>query len=696
MLCAQTLCGQTSITADVTAETATHNKRPKIAVVLAGGGAKGVAHIAALKAIEDAGLPIDMVVGTSMGSIIGGMYCAGYSPDTMKQIVKRTDWMKLILDNPDYDESTLSGKKDNEYYQLRFLVDKFRFTSGTGLGGVIQGTNVMRFFKSLTWMLPDSLDFSDLPVPFACVATRTEDGQRKVFTEGNLPLSMRASMAIPMAFTPVTIDSTVYIDGGVVDNFPVDVAREMGADIVIGVDLLVNETMEELANSSVDILLHCMDLYSMDRYRQNVKDADIYIPIDVTGYSAASFGAEALDTLMMRGEKYVSLKKPALDSLRQTIDIAEEPVRLRVGDYTFARMGNKDHDKYDNESRESLYKANDGSLTSSINLGARFDNHEFAAIKAKFNVVVSEHHASLLQLQARLGERLEGKLDYSLRSIGTQRIGANYKIQKHDLTLRKDGSKYLSADMLSHRFCIYFEQEWHSKFNYNFGLNYYIYHYNDILYNGDFVPKTSNGTDKMNEKFFLYYFNGEYNSLDYQSLPTKGQRIYLVANFVSDNLLEYKGHTMLPIFSLDWMWAISCNSRLTLQPHLYGRVTITDDVDEPLAVKNVVGGIMNEMHFFQQRTIAGISKPELIDNEGLALAGMSGLYSVMKNHYIQLTGDVFTHASTFGDAFRSQSLNWGAEISYNIRTSLGPLSAKFYWNDFTRRVDFTISAGYNF
>lgn len=673
--------------------------RPKIAVVLAGGGAKGIAHVPVLKAIEDAGLPVDMVVGTSIGSIVGGMYCTGYSPDTMRQIIRNTDWIKLITDNPGFDNRTLTGKKDNENYLLRFTIDSKRLRSQTGFGGVIAGNNVLRFFQDLTYTLPDSLDFDDMPIPFACVGTKAVNGECKVFNSGNLPLAMRASMAIPTVFTPVTIDSVVYVDGGVVDNFPVDIARQMGADIVIGVDLKVKTDEAEMTNSAIDLLMHCVDLYSQQRYEQNVKDADIYIPIDVTGYSAASFGAQALDTLMARGEYYVSLKRHELDSLSHELNLQEPPHRIRIGDYTFANASSKFRNwqrRKETETTRSLEKANDGSHKSAINIGGRFDNQEFASIMLKVNGVLSKQYATLLITEARLGERFDISSDFSTKSFANQRVGFKYRFQRHSMGYRQNGKKCADFDMFSNNFNLYAKQEWHSV-QYTFGVNYTHNIYEDLLTGNTASSSYFNDAGgHLTENFFSYFLKSEFNSLDRQYLPQRGQKVEVYADILTDNLYQYEGTSPIPVVSLDWMGAIALSDKFNLQPHLYARTIWNNGRKTPIAMKNVMGGLFKGMHFAHQATMAGVSRMEMIDTNALGIFGLTTQYNVYRNHFALLTADVCTHTDSFEDILSSNSLNWGIRASYSVRTPIGPLSLDLHWSDLTKKAALTINAGYYF
>lgn len=690
--------------------------RPKIAVVLAGGGAKGVSHIAALKAIEDAGIPIDMVVGTSIGSIVGGLYCAGYSPDTMKTIIANTDWIKMITDNPDFGRRQLSVRKDNEQYVLRFAIDPKRRKSMTGLGGVIQGQNVLNFFKSLTYMLPDSLDFQDLPIPFACVGTEAVNGTCKVFTSGNLPMAIRASMAIPTVFTPVSINDTVYVDGGVVDNFPVDIARQMGADIVIGVDLIVQKNTEQMTNSAIDLLMNCVDLYGRELLKKNRHDTDIYIPIDVTGYNAASFAPAQLDTLMARGDYYVSLKKASLDSLGRSLNLDEAPQRIRVGDYSYATTRSADNtwQLNDEEVVESFRKINDGFLSSSINIGGRFDSREYATIAARFNLVLSRKWASLLTISTRLGDRLEIKGDYSMRTFGSQRFGINYRFQKCDLQVYNHGYRDGSMESQLHKLNLYLTQEWHNV-RYTFGMNYNFHNYNDVLTPYPFLIDYTLGTHLENEnadesfdmdlyeeaptdgtrQHFSYYMKSEFNSLDSQVFPHRGQRIELSADLITNNLYQFNGKHPNLILAADWKAAIPIHPKTTLIPHLNGRIIFDNGTGEFWPTMNMVGGLFDEMYYMQLRTFAGVNNLEYVDEHGMAIGGITVQHQLFKNQFILLKGDYLLGFDKLEKILDTEK-HIGFEAGYMLRTTLGPVGAKLGWSNLNNKVSFVINAGYYF
>lgn len=668
-------------------------QRPKVAVVLAGGGAKGIAHITALKTIEEAGIPIDMVVGTSMGSIIGGMYCMGYSPDSMYTICGDNDWVQLIMDNPDYGDNSLTAKKENEKYLLRMSIDQERRSSDVGRGGVIAGRNVMRFFHDIMHGLPDSLDFNDLPIPFACVATNAVTGEMKVFHSGNMPRCIRASMAIPSVFTPIKIDGEVYIDGFVVDNFPVDVARQMGADIVIGVDLVTPTTDNALTNSAVDILLHCIDLVSMERYRKNIASCDIYMPIDVTGYSAASFTTQAIDTLLQRGEDYSQLKIHELDSLREKLNLVAPPLRTRIGEYSFATIiDHHDEHKFQHHIPTLATTIRHSYRNAVINLGGRFDNQEYAALQLGLLIDFNHRHNTLLNIKGRLGQRMGFMADLTTRTIGTQRMGFRYSFKHRELNYYQQGEKVAQVTSNLHDFQLYFSQVWHSV-QYRFGTKYQMHHYQDVLTSPTLAHKPEIGW----KRYWMYFLESEYNSLDQQYFPNSGQQLLFSANLLSDeDLFDYEGHTPFPILRLGYQSVFSLSDRFTIIPHILARAILSGNATCPWPMTTVVGGFSPRLQISHQLTMAGMPYMEVIPTAGVGIAGISARHRIFHNHYIHARADVATMANKLRLVLDSESLTWGVQAGYHVKTPMGPVNVDFHWNDHTQSFAVSFNAGYYF
>ena len=329
--------------------------RKCVAVVLSGGGAKGMAHIGALKVIERAGIPIDIVTGTSMGSIIGGLYSIGYNAEVLDSTVRVQDWSYVITDKEKLEKQSLSEVSKHYTYVLSkgLTIGKRNYNDG----GLIKGKNLAELFQKLCAGYTDSLDFSrDLPIPFACVATNVVDNSEFDFHSGRLPQAMRASMAIPAAFSPVRIGDMVLVDGGLRNNYPADIARQMGADIIIGVTVQGDPKIADDIGGTMSLLSQIIDVNCKNKYDENLGITDVPIRVNTTGYGAASFTPAAIDTLIRRGEEEAMKHWDELLALKKRIGIPDDyrpeilqPLRpknmlerARVVGYTFENMTKHD------------------------------------------------------------------------------------------------------------------------------------------------------------------------------------------------------------------------------------------------------------------------------------------------------------------------------------------------------------------
>ena len=203
-------------------------------MVLSGGGAKGIAHIPLLQALDSLGIVPDMIIGTSMGSVVGGLYAVGYSGDTIAEIAHNADWAELLGGDISLKDVTMEEKSEFKTYlaELDLIQGKPKVSSG-----VIKDQKLREFFSGLTYPVFDITDFDKLPTPFRAMTTDIVNGKEFLFESGHLGMAMRASMSIPGVFKPVPYNNTLLVDGGVLNNFPVDVAKEMGFDIIIGSDV---------------------------------------------------------------------------------------------------------------------------------------------------------------------------------------------------------------------------------------------------------------------------------------------------------------------------------------------------------------------------------------------------------------------------------------------------------------------------
>lgn len=261
-------------------------KRPKVGVVLSGGGAKGYAHIGALKVIEEAGVKIDYIGGTSIGAIVGALYASGYSPEELEKVMYSLDLTKMIMNEKSRTELPFFDKTYREKYILQLPFDNFKLGFPNALSSG-QGT-----FDELTYLFRHvhHIDnFNDLQIPFVCVATKLSNGESVVFHEGYLPQIVMASGAYPTLFEPVRIKGEYYVDGGVKNNYPVQEVLDMGADYIIGVDIQDGLLAEEQLTSATKVIEQLLTYNIAQKSAEQSKLVDLSILPDITGFSVTSF-----------------------------------------------------------------------------------------------------------------------------------------------------------------------------------------------------------------------------------------------------------------------------------------------------------------------------------------------------------------------------------------------------------------------
>ncbi len=294
----------------------TDDVNPKIGLVLSGGGARGFAHIGAIKVLEAIGMPIDFVVGTSMGSIVGGLYAAGYSAEELETVINEVDWEDMFSDTPPRNLWSYQKKRIESKYIFGVGFNRKGFTLP---GGLTSGQKISMLLAFLSLPVSDIDDFDHFPIPYRAVAADIATGEEVVLDHGSLADAMRASMSVPGVFTPVTIDDHLLVDGGVLKNLPVDVAKALGADIVIAIDISSGLQDKEQLGNPLAILNQMIGLQMQKVTEEQRALADVLIIPDLGEYTSSSFGnAREISTL---GETATRMQ---LDELRALLDKIRE------------------------------------------------------------------------------------------------------------------------------------------------------------------------------------------------------------------------------------------------------------------------------------------------------------------------------------------------------------------------------------
>ena len=734
-------------TANAQTDSTTVNRK-RVAVVLSGGGAKGMAHIGVLKVLEKAGIPVDIVTGTSMGSIIGGLYAIGYNAHSLDSMVRVQDWSYVITDKEDLRNQSLSDRQKQNTYIITtgMTIGKRDMTAG----GFIKGKNLAELFQQLCVGFTDSLDFTrDLRIPFACVATNIIDNSEVDFHSGRLPQAMRASMAIPAAFSPVRIDDKVLVDGGLKNNYPADIAREMGADIIIGVTVQGPPKVAEDMGGTMSIISQIVDVNCKNKYDENLAITDLHLQVDTKGYGSASFSQAAIDTLIRRGEELAMRHWDDIIALKQRIGIDESfrptilhPLRpqvmtekQRVINYTFENMTPQAErflrQKFHLSKADSIDVKLEQELTTSMRVdlfyqtaecrlvpqgdgvhvilsagerksvqlhaGVRYDTEENAAIQLGLDIPLKTAVPINTDITLRLGKRVMARGEITVHPRAFTRPTFSYTFFRNDVDIYTTGDldyniryNQSQAEFLPINFNL-------RHFNLQMGLRWDFMHYRNKL-----GSETARQVKLKNEHFFSYRARLNYNSEDNWNFPTRGTRFnaeyaYLTNDFAKLNVLDADGNkqgktTGMSDISADWRMSFTFGSRFTIQPMLYGRLLFGSVV--PAVFGNTIGGEWFGHYVEQQMPFAGIGNMEYVDHQFVA-AQLQAQQRIGGNNYVLLRVAGGQQAEKVKELFDHRTVI-GVQGAYYYNTMFGPVGATLGYSNHTKKAYFFINLGYEF
>lgn len=713
-------------------------QRKKVGVVLSGGGAKGMAHIKALKVIEEAGIPIDYIAGTSMGAIVGGLYAIGYTPEQLDSMVRKQNWTFLLSDRVKRSAMSLTDRERSEKFVISIPFTKTPKDAASG--GIMKGQNLANLFSDLTMGYHDSIDFNKLPIPFACVAADIVNGNQIIFRDGILSTAMRASMAIPGAFTPVRQDSMVLVDGGIVNNYPADVVKAMGADIIIGVDVQNALKTADKLNSVPDILGQIVDITCQSNHEKNVDLTDTYIRVNVDGYSSASFTPAAIDTLMRRGEEAARAQWGSLLALKKKIGIADDYMPKQHGPYSslsnvrtiyvtdISFSGVEVYDKKwlmkkcnlkensnisTQQIEQALYQLRGSqsysgasyTLTETpegyrlnfllqekyerrINLGIRFDSEEIASLLLNATADLKTRIPSRLSLTGRLGKRYAARVDYTLEPMQQRNFNFSYMFQYNDINIYEEGDRAYNTTYKYHLAEFGFSDVWYKNFRFGLGLRFEYYKYKDFLFK---KPELTN-LQVESEHFLSYFAQVQYNTYDKGHFPAKGSDFKAAYSLYTDNMAQYNEHAPFSALSASWASVIPVTRRFSVIPSIYGRILIGKGFPYPL--QNAIGGEVPGFYIPQQLPFAGVNNLELMDNT-LMIASVKFRQRMGSIHYLTLTGNYGLTESNFFEILKGKQL-FGISAGYGMDSIFGPLEISLGYSNQTDKGSCFVNLGYYF
>ena len=716
---------------DRMAEIRRTENRPTVALVLAGGGAKGASHIGVLKYIEEKGIPIDFVAGTSMGALIGGLYSLGYTANEIDSIVCSIDWTVLMSDNIPMDFYTYTRKMYKGTYFIDIPYTGLEFLQSLP-SGFLYGLNIYNMLSSLSVDYQQDIDFLELPTPYCCVATEIVTQKEKHWTSGPLIEAMRSTMSIPGYFQPVRVDSMILSDGGTKNNFPTDIAVAAGADIIIGVEMTMPRDYQKV-NNMADVLMQTAQ-YSggLEAHNRNVGNATVYITPDITGFGMLSFGTEEISTLIRRGYTAATEHERELDSIvqmvgsggrelhnKKAINTGETKVKITSVDYEGVTSAEEEYidrkvrlklGEYYDKSQFELSQAiiygtmafsqvtyrlvEDGEdgyklvfrcekrPPNSIGIGLRLDSEEwFVAI---FNMGIGRNKifGSLLDVTLRLSMSPYLNVNWYYLPKRGVKIGAAFKIlyrnmlgtedhlydfQYHEKLWRNEAKIYLAST------------RW-SQVDLNGGVR--LEH---MPYRQEISPRMDTVTTSPWDwkRYYPYlYLRFTYDHENARYFPDKGLRVYATYDY-DFHRTHYAAtgiHGVIP-----------CCRFFTILASANGRYIFGDENKNPY-MANYAGGMMAGRYYDQQIPFIGYNTVRPCERL-LTTVDFELRFKVGKKIYLSAIGAALHD----GHSLKKMSpAVFATGFQFGYKSKFGPILANLHWNSSFNKVGFYFSAGYDF
>ena len=749
--------------------------RPTVALVLSGGGAKGAAHLGVIKYLESLDIPIDMVLGTSMGGLVGGIYSLGYTTDQMDTIIRSIDWDLMLSDRQPREYISYETMKyrekfilsipffhDKEYYKM-MKEDEFRYDMaaqkretlhlgadsdnggnfiknnllGSLPSGLIFGQQVNNLISSLTVGYQDSTDFSDFPVPFACVASDLVSGKAKVWHSGRINDALRSTMSIPGIFAPVRVDGMVLVDGGMRDNYPTSLARQMGADIIIGVDLSQQRKTYSQVNNLADIISQGIDMLGMDSFENNVNVPDVKIKPDLKEFNMMSFSPENIDTIIVRGyraavaqdsllrivaqktkKKYVkNSNPPAVYFRRDTISISNveiagllpkekallmEKMHLHNGqkitsselDRMVAEIygtNTYDYVTYRLLGKEGPFRLQLDCRQGPIHqfgLGIRADTEEIVSILLNIGLFTHKLHGHTLDLTGKISSNPYCTLRWSFDAPKFPTVNASASVRWTDMSMLNLGDNLLSLNFLNCSQNIYLSNINWKLFAFNAGIRNDVFNIKNIKasqIDGDY------DFEQLTNDFISLYVNAGADTFNDGYFPTRGfsaglSYSWVFAGFPNrfNNFHECQAMAKVVVPGGDFFAFI---------PSFHFRFLLGSEI--PVAYFNAIGGSLASRYMDQQIPFIGITNVTATKNI-LTTFRTDFRFRLAKNHYLTGIVNYARDCNTFREYISKELGYFGAGLQYSFNSIFGPLSFDVHWSNITKKVGIYLSAGYDF
>ncbi|MGY5355243.1 patatin-like phospholipase family protein [Wenyingzhuangia sp. IMCC45467] len=712
--------------------------RPKVGLVLSGGGAKGFAHIGVLKAIEKANLKIDYIGGTSMGAAVGALYATGYTANQIDSIITSIDFMTMLSDKIDRKYASFFDKKHTEKYLLSLPIKNGKIGLPLALS---KGQSTYNKLSELYFPVKDIQDFSKYPIPFFCMATNIENGKGIEINYGSLPEAIRSSASLPTLLSPYKMDSlATVIDGGIANNFPIDIMKKKGVDIIIGVDVQGVLQKPENIDSALKVIDQIINYQLYGEEHNKTDDVDIYIHPDVFKYGMVDFDKtrqiinegeksanEFLNTFkkLAQQQDFVSKKKILLKTNQKKYTINEinfNGANNYTRRYLRGKLDIKPNDKISNvelsnrisyltqtknfNSVRYAFKEQDSIVNLDFNieenpqslylkLGAHYDTtYKLAGL-----VNLTEKHLFLrndiLSVDLAFGDNIRAELNYFIDNGHFLSYGFNSKFNQLETSvhLNGDNNSNINLEFSNVYNYLYSQINFKNRFTISLGLEHQYLRF----YTRSIIPNpNADRTYFDRSNYFNFLGKIELDTYDKKSFPNNGYlikssfRTYLSSSDYNNNFAPISQARVL----LEGIKTISNTVSLFLQAD--GGMSITNDTQENLsyAIGGYGNNFINNFVSFQGYTFS-----ELIGNSYIKTAA-SLRYRFYKKNYVDfyanyaiVTDDVFDfieHQPFFKNA------KTGYSVGYSADSFLGPIDLRYAWSPENRNNAIYVSVGFWF
>jgi NTE family protein len=704
-------------------------RHPKIGLVLSGGGAKGFAHVGALKVIEEAGIPVDFITGTSIGSIVGGLYAMGYDAATLEKIIGNQNWEALLSNESRRAFIPAITKEEQSRYLLSLPIKAKKISIPEG---VLNGQKAMDLFTYLSYGYHDLDDFSRLPIPFKCIAADIATGEEVVLDKGFLPLAMRASMSVPAIFSACEIDNRMLVDGGIINNFPVDRCREMGAEIIIGIDI-GDELMDKGKIQSIpDMISQLTTMMGFQRSRKNSEDADILIKPDISGYSASSFNTEAAKVLMKRGEDAARKVLPELMRMRDSLGL--KPVMklthqmpdIQTPVYV-QRIDVEGTDKSNIESilgkigigkdkRTTLYQIREGiariyatgnyqnidyrisgsdkkvvtitvkeSSTNRLNVGVNYNTDLNAAALINMTFYSDRISGSNLSLDAKMSTSPLFSARYSLDRGSKPGFISAASFITDEIRGYQDGKKVSELNVQQTSIQAGTQVVVSDIMRISIGGSAEYFHFGSVIGSVD--------SANIKDDFFINYFlKGTLDQFDNPVFPHSGWTMNGIIKLVTDNGWNLNDHAPYAMVGLDLKFAKQLSDRVVLLPSFNSQFSLSSLA--PVFYKSYIGGFQKTNYFGNYLPFAGLKRME-ISADNVAYACIDLRVKMWEKIYTTVISNIGVYNDN-NASDKSGNLMLGGGISVAYDSVVGPVELILSTSNLNNTLTPYFTLGYYF